>query len=144
MSGRFKKWKMPKIKHGKLTKYNWAVWHPENFKCGNKVDIGAFTGIFAHYGITIEDEAQIGSHCSLYSFSTIDDKQGPIILKKNSRIGTHSTVMPNVTIGENSIIAGHSFVNEDIPKNEVWAGVPARFLMTLKEYKKKNKDGKLK
>ncbi len=136
---RFEKWEPPKIEHGKLTKWNWVVWRPENFKCGKKVDIGAFTGIFAHYGVTLEDEAQIGSHCSLYSFSTIDDKQGPIVLKKNSRVGTHSTIMPGVAIGENSIVAAHSFVNKSIPANEVWAGVPARFLMTLKEHGKEQK-----
>lgn len=146
---RFKNWKLPKIKHGKLTKWNWAVWHPENFKCGKEIDIGVFTAIFAHYGVTIEDEVQIGSHCSLYSFSTIDDKNGPIILRKNSKIGTHSTIMPNVIVGRNSIVAAHSFVNKNIPANEIWGGVPARFLVTLKEYeskrrKEKNKDGKLK
>ena len=34
--------------------------------------------------------------------------------------------MPNVTIGENSIIAAYSFVNQDVPKNQFWAGIPAR------------------
>jgi acetyltransferase-like isoleucine patch superfamily enzyme len=35
--------------------------------------------------------------------------------------------MPNVIIGENSIIAAHSFVNKNIPENEIWKGIPAKF-----------------
>jgi len=35
-------------------------------------------------------------------------------------------VMPNVTIGENSIIGANSLVLEDIPDNVVAFGVPAK------------------
>jgi acetyltransferase-like isoleucine patch superfamily enzyme len=35
--------------------------------------------------------------------------------------------MPNVTIGENSIVAAYSFVTSDIPSNQLWLGVPAKF-----------------
>ncbi len=139
MKNRFDNWKPPVLKHGKLTKWNWSVYHPDNLKLGKNTDIGAFTAIFAHHGVTIEDEVQIGSHCSIYSASTIDDKTGPVVLKKNCRIGTHSTVMPGVTVGENTIVGAHSFVNKDLPPNEVWAGVPARRVMSLSEYSEKLK-----
>jgi len=122
-----KKWKKPIIKHAKFTKYNYIVQYPENLKLGKNFDIGTFTYINSKYGVTIEDNVQIGSHCSLYSNSTIDSKKGPVILKKNCKIGTHSTIMPNVVIGENSIIAAYSFVTQDIPPNQIWAGIPARF-----------------
>jgi len=78
--------------------------------------------------VIIEDCVQIGSHCSIYSVSTIDNKEGKVVLKKNCKIGSHSVIMPGVTIGENSIIGAHSFVNKDIPPNEIWAGVPAKKL----------------
>ena len=95
-------------------------------------DIGEFSYINANYNITIKDFVQIGSHCSIYSNSTIDNKLGPVVLKKNCRIGTHSTVMPNVIVGENSIIAGHSFVNCNIPDNEIWGGTPVSFMKKIK------------
>jgi len=120
-----KTWRKPIIKHGKFTKYNYIVQYPEGLKLGKNFDIGTFTYINARYGITISDLVQIGSHCSIYSHSTIDDKKGKIVLEKNCRIGTHSTVMPNVTIGENSIVAAYSFVTSNIPDNELWGGVPA-------------------
>ena len=126
-------WKKPIIRHGKLTKYNYIVQYPQKLKVGKNFDIGTFTYINSRFGVQIEDDVQIGSHCSIYSHSTIDDKNGPIILKKNCRIGTHSTVMPNVTIGENSVIAAYSFVTKNIPKNEVWAGIPAKRIKKLKK-----------
>ena len=120
-----KTWRKPIIKHGKFTKYNYIVQYPEGLKLGRNFDIGTFTYINARYGVTISDLVQIGSHCSIYSHSTIDDKKGKIVLEKNCRIGTHSTVMPNVTVGENSIVAAYSFVTSNIPDNELWGGVPA-------------------
>ena len=119
-------WKKPVIKHNKFTKYNYIVQYPKKLKMGKNFDIGSFTYINAQYGVKIKDNVQIGSHCSIYSNSTIDNKKGPIILEKNCKIGTHSTIMPNVTIGENSIIAAYSFVTKNIPKNQVWAGIPAK------------------
>ena len=125
---RFSGWQYPQIEEGKPTKYQWVVQHKDKFQLGYKTDIGAFTYINAKYGVVIEDFVQIGSHCSVYSISTIDNKNGPILLKKNCRIGSHSVVMPNVTIGENSVIGAMSFVNCDIPENVVAAGVPAKVI----------------
>ena len=99
---------------------------------GKKFDIGSFTYINSHYGIEIQDNVLIGSHCSIYSHSTIDNKKGPVVLEKNCKIGTHSTIMPNVTIGENSIVGSYSFVTQNIPKDQIWVGVPARFKSFLK------------
>ena len=98
---------------------------------GEDFDIGTFTYINAKYGVTIQNNVQIGSHCSIYSHSTIDDKQGSVKLMKNCRVGTHSTIMPGVTIGENSIIAAYSFVNKNIPENEMWGGIPAKLMKKL-------------
>jgi len=121
-----KKWVKPVIKHGKMTKYNYIVQYPENLKLGKNFDIGEFTYINSKFHVEICDNVQIGSHCSIYSHSTIDGKKGPIVLKKNCKIGTHSTIMPNVTIGENSIVAAYSFVQTNIPKNQLWVGIPAK------------------
>lgn len=128
---RFDGWKAPEINECELTKYNWLVQNKDNLNLGYKTDIGAFTYINAKNNVIIEDYVQIGSHCSIYSISTIDDKEGEVILKKNCRIGTHSVVMPGVTIGENSVIGAFSFVTEDIPDNVVAYGVPAKVIRKL-------------
>ena len=133
---RFKNWEPPKIEEGKLTKYNWLVQHEDRLKLGYKTDIGAFTYINAKNGVTIEDHVQVGSHCAIYSVSTIDKKEGPIVLKKNCKIGTHSVIMPGVTVGENSTIGAFSFVNSDIPANVVALGIPAKITRRIRSRKK--------
>jgi len=131
MENRFSNWKYPKVEDGKLTKYNWLVQNIEGFTLGFRTDIGAFSYINALHGVVIEDNVQIGSHCSIYSVSTIDCSQGKVVLKKNCRIGSHSTILPGVSIGRNSIIGAHSMVNKDIPDNVVAFGVPARVVSQL-------------
>lgn len=133
MQSRFKHWQYPKIEEGKPTKYNWIVQNKEGLELGFATDIGAFSYINAKYGVVIEDEVQIGSHCSIYSISTIDDKKGKVVLKKNCKIGSHSTILPNVTVGVNSIVGAHSLVLSDIPDNVVAFGVPAKIIRGLYE-----------
>lgn len=127
-SKRFSDWRYPHIEDGVMTRYCWLVQCKKLFKLGYKTDIGAFTYINAQYGVIIEDEVQIGSHCSLYSVSTIDGKRGAVLLKKKCRIGSHTTIMPGVTIGENAVVGAHSFVNTSIPADSLAFGVPAKVL----------------
>jgi len=129
---RFKNWKYPKIKEGKLTKYNWLVQYKKNLKLGKETDIGAFTYINARNGVIIEDNVQIGSHCSIYSVSTIDNKEGKVILKRNCKIGAHSLIMPGTTVGENSIIGAFSFVNKNIPSNVIAFGIPVKVIKKIR------------
>ena len=130
---RFIDWKYPVIEDGKPTKYNWVVQNLDGFKLGFKTDIGAFSYINAKRGVTIEDEVQIGSHCSIYSISTIDDKAGEVVLKENCKIGSHSTILPGVTIGINSIIGAHSLVNRDIPNDVIAFGIPAKIVRKIEK-----------
>ncbi len=131
MDTRFSEWVPPQIEDGKLTKWNWLVQNVVNFQLGARTDIGAFTYINAKHGVVIEDDVQIGSHCSIYSVSTIDNKEGKVTLKKGCKIGTHSVVMPGVTVGENAVIGACSFVNKDIPADCVAFGVPAKVIRSL-------------
>ena len=131
MGNRFSKWEYPEIEDGKPTKYNWVVQNLEGFTLGYQTDIGAFSYINAIHGVIVEDNVQIGSHCSIYSVSTIDNSFGKVILKNNCRIGSHSTILPGVSIGKNSIIGAHSLVNKDIPDNVVAFGVPAKIVRKL-------------
>jgi acetyltransferase-like isoleucine patch superfamily enzyme len=121
-----KTWTKPTYDKNGMTQWYWRVIGIENFKLGEHVEIGSFTIIDAKEGITIEDNVKIGWSCSIFSVSTIDNKNGKIILKKGCKIGANSVIMPGIIVGENSTVGANSLVNKSIPANEVWVGTPAR------------------
>lgn len=65
------------------------------------------------------------------------DKVGSIELYENCFVGAHTILMPNCSVGRNSVVGAGSIVTKRIPDNEVWAGNPAHFIMSIEEYDKK-------
>ena len=43
-------------------------------------------------------------------------------------IGSHATILPGVTVGDNAIIAAGAVVNKDVPAEAVAGGVPAKVI----------------
>lgn len=132
MEKRFKSWKRPKIKHGKLTEYNWLVLYPKGLKLGKFTDIGAFSILDCKYGIEVGEGAQLGGGVKVYSHDTISNICGKVIIGKNVRIGANSVILPNSKIGDNSIIGACSVVKGNVPKNEIWVGSLAKKIGDLK------------
>jgi acetyltransferase-like isoleucine patch superfamily enzyme len=126
MTQRFQDWKYPEFDEKGMTKWNWMCQYHENLRLGEYTDIGAFTYINARYGVEIEPNVQIGSHCSIYSWSTIDDKKGKVVIKRDAKIGSHSVIMPGVTIGKNAMVGAFSFVTHDVPDDTIVFSVPAK------------------
>lgn len=62
---------------------------------------------------------------------------GPIIIEDNCLIGENAVILPNVTIGRNSIVAAGSVVITDVPPGSIVMGVPARRFGSLERYKEK-------
>ncbi len=91
---RIKDWKPPEMEHGKLTKWNWLPYYPENIKIGKYVDIGAFCLLQGKYGIDIGENVQIGSHTSIYSEDTERGISGKIVILDGMLIGTHVSILP--------------------------------------------------
>jgi acetyltransferase-like isoleucine patch superfamily enzyme len=106
-------------------------------KVGKNVKVSSHT--FICEGVTIEDDVFVGHNVSFindkYPRATTgggqlqteaDWKVVPTVVKKGASIGTSTTILCGVTIGENAIIGAGSVVTKDIPDNVVAAGVPAR------------------
>jgi len=62
------------------------------------------------------------------------NKYGTIELKDNVYIGMDTIIMPNVTIGPNSVVGAGCVIRRNVPPNVVVAGNPARVVCTLEEY----------
>jgi acetyltransferase-like isoleucine patch superfamily enzyme len=61
-----------------------------------------------------------------------ENVNAPIVIKKNARIGVGVTILPGVTIGENSVIGAGAVVTTSIPDNVVAVGIPAKPINKLK------------
>ena len=62
---------------------------------------------------------------------------GCIEIMDNVFIGTNSTILYGVRIGPNALVASGSVVTKDVEPNSVVAGVPARRIGSLEDYKQK-------
>lgn len=65
------------------------------------------------------------------------DYFGLIRIERNVHIGTNAIIMPNVTIGANSIVACGAVVTKNIPPNTIVGGIPAKKIESLDEYAQK-------
>jgi acetyltransferase-like isoleucine patch superfamily enzyme len=89
-------------------------------------------------GITIEDNAMIAPRVNLSSENhpiSIESRKtlpaGHIHIKQNAWIGANATILPGVTIGENSVVAAGSVVSKDVPDNCVVGGIPAKIIKKI-------------
>ena len=53
-------------------------------------------------------------------------------IKKGASIGSSSTIMCGITIGENAIIGAGAVVTKDVPPNSIAVGVPAKVIRKLR------------
>ncbi|HWP47304.1 MAG TPA: acyltransferase [Candidatus Limnocylindrales bacterium] len=114
----------------------------KNAKIGRNVKVSSHT--FICEGVIIEDDVFIGHNVSFindkYPRSTNpegqlqtekDWKVIPTLVKRGASIGTSSTILCGITIGENAIVGAGSVVTKDVPPNVIVAGIPARIIRSL-------------
>ena len=93
----------------------------------NKIGEGLYLG--HPYGITVNKNAVIGKNCNLHKGATIGQenrgkRKGYPTIGNSVYIGINSTIVGNITIGDNVLIASNAFVNCDVPANSVVFGNP--------------------
>lgn len=92
---------------------------------------------FHHTGVCITSNTYIESGVHIYRNVTFGgrDKKAPYV-KKNAKICSHSIVIGDVIIGEESIVAPGSVVINDVPSRKVVGGAPAMVIgdVTLDNY----------
>lgn len=116
------------------------------FKVGNKVYIGQdliVASLISELScqLYIEDRVAIGPRVTIILSSDanwsnlmkkIEPIKGEVVLKHDCWIGAGVIILPNVTIGECSIIGAGSIVTKDVEPYIVVAGNPAKFVKNLK------------
>jgi len=89
-------------------------------------------------GITIGDGSLIGMNVTIATLNhglPLETRNttypSPVVIGKNVWIGSNATIIPGVTIGNNSVVAAGAVVTKDVPENTVVAGVPASVLKKI-------------
>lgn len=105
----------------------------EDVKLGKGVKIHDFVN---PYGCQIGDYTKIGAFVEVQKNAKIGRNARypttPSLVKKGASIGTSSTIMCGITIGEGALIGAGSVVTKDVPGNAVVAGNPARMIRKIK------------
>ena len=124
------------------TKIGTFVEVQKNAVIGKNCKIQSHT--FICEGVTIEDDVFVGHGVTFINDkypratnesgglqSEADWKVVPTIVKKGASIGSGSTILCNVIIGEEAIVGSGSVVTQNIPPYTIVAGNPAKIIRRI-------------
>lgn len=132
---------------GDETKIGAFVEIQKNASVGKRCKISSHT--FVCEGVEIQDNVFIGHSVTFINDSyprattpsgelqtEADWKVEKTVVSKGASIGSGSTILSNISIGENAIVGAGSVVTKDVPASAIVAGNPAKVLRFLSEEKK--------
>jgi acetyltransferase-like isoleucine patch superfamily enzyme len=127
---------------GDNTKIGAFVEIQKNAIIGKNCKISSHT--FICEGVTIEDDVFIGHNVAFIndSYPRATSKDGILQteadwtvettrVKKGASIGSGTTILANITIGEYSIVGAGSVVTKNVPPHTIVAGNPAKFFRRI-------------
>lgn len=112
---------------------------PKKIYFSNEVTIGTGCKFFPSYHakdskIFIGNNVRIGPDVAFiagghdHKKNNLPDTGGPILIGNNVWIGARSIILQSVKIHNGAIIAAGSLVNKDVGENEIFGGIPAKFI----------------
>lgn len=118
-------------KPGILIRKHLSTKYGLNLGNGNNIDGGCYLG--HAYGINVNPGAIIGKNCNLHKGVTIGKenrgkRKGCPSLGDKVWVGVNATIVGNITIGDDVLIAAGAFVNKDIPSHSIVFGNPCEVI----------------
>ncbi|MBD8042644.1 sugar O-acetyltransferase [Arthrobacter sp. Sa2BUA2] len=111
-----------------------------NITLGKRVFINSGCRFQDQGGITIGDDCLIGHNAVLATLNhdlspsrRADMHPAPITLGRNVWLGSNVTVLPGVSIGDDSVVAAGAVVTKDLPARSLAVGAPARVVRSVED-----------
>lgn len=105
------------------------------FEAGDHSRIFPFCWIDTSHGVFLGNNVGVGGHSLIFTHGIWPDyidggpvAFGPVIIKDRVWLPWRVFILPNVQIGEDSVVAGGSVVNKQFPANSLLGGVPAKLI----------------
>jgi acetyltransferase-like isoleucine patch superfamily enzyme len=120
-----------------------------NFVAGDNVFIGAETMVDIAGRVIIGNNTTIAERVIILTHTNVGyddhplkdifrDKYEQVKIGDGIFIGAGALIMPGITIGDTSVVGARSLVLNDVPPGVVVAGVPAKIIGSIEEYRKRN------
>jgi len=133
------KFLLKKLRGFSFIQVNVRIVEARNIEIGTNFSVNSGTYLNGIGGISIGDNVLIGPNVVISSGEhPIFLVEFPILFQEPQRkkisicsgawVGANVVIMPGVTIGEGAVIAANAVVTKSVGMNEIWGGVPARFI----------------
>ncbi|WP_299167297.1 DapH/DapD/GlmU-related protein [uncultured Arthrobacter sp.] len=110
----------------------------KNITLGQRIFLNAGCKLQDQGGVVIGDDCLIGHNVVIATLNhdldpskRADMHPAPVVTGRNVWVGSNATILPGVSIGDNSVVAAAAVVTRDVPANAIVVGSPARMVRSL-------------
>lgn len=121
-----------KIGNGSTIHTGCRFYQPENISIGSDTSVGDRCFLDGRAKLSIGSHTSIASQVLIYnSEHDINDEwfgaiEQPVMIGNYVFVGPRAVILPGVNIGDGAVIAAGAVVSKDVPKGEIYGGVPAK------------------
>ena len=123
--------------------FNWHHKGPQGLTIGKDCFIGDETLIDLYDKVVLEDQVTLAQRVTVLTHLNVGYKNHPlqkffpksskpVIFKRGSVVAAAATILPGITVGQQSFVAAGSVVTKNVPANSLVAGVPAKVVKVFK------------
>ncbi|MDN5758305.1 MAG: sugar O-acetyltransferase [Tomitella sp.] len=110
----------------------------KNITLGKRIFINSGCTFQDQGGVTIGDDCLIGHNTVVATLNhdldprrRADMHPEPVVIGRNVWIGSNTTILPGVTIGDDAVVAAASVVTKDVPEKAIVVGSPAKVVRSV-------------